>query len=118
MRDSEDTQELIAQLMVLQLQQTDILERLDSAQSRQATENASQRTRATAKTTNRQERNSANRETTRELAVGDYVVIRNPNLFQVDRGKITKITASRITVKTATGGKIQRAPKNIILSHE
>lgn len=119
MRDSEDIQELITQLKILQLQQTNILERLDSARSRQGTDNAGQRTRAAAETTSRQEtrqeRGSTNREaTTREFVCGDYVLIRNPNPFQADRGTITKITATRITVQTATGSKIQRAPKNII----
>jgi hypothetical protein len=121
MRDSEDIQELIAQLKVLQLQQMDILDRLDSARSRQGTANTSQRTRTTAKTTSRQERqerDNASRETTREFVIGDYMLIRNLNSFQADCGKITSITASSITVKTATGSKVQRAPKNILLHHE
>ena len=121
MSDSEDIQELIEQLKILQLQQTDILDHLDSARRRQSTNNASQRTRTTARTTNRrerQERDNTSRETTREFIVGDYVLIRNPNPFQADRGIIEKITATRITVRSATGSKVQRAPKNIILSHE
>jgi hypothetical protein len=118
MRDSKDIQGLIEELKVLQLQQTDILNRLDSARSRQGTDNVSQRARATAEITSRrerQERDNAGRVTTRELVVGDFVIIRNPNPFQADRGEITKITATRVTVKTATGSKIQRAPKNVVL---
>jgi hypothetical protein len=122
MRDSEDIQQLIEQLRILQLQQTDILDRIDVARSSQEYNSAGQRARATAETTSRRERrerNSESRVTTREFIVGDYVIIRNPNPFQADRGIIEKITASRITVKTATGNKIQRAHKNVILSsHE
>jgi hypothetical protein len=122
MRDSEDIQELIEQLKILQLQQTDILDRLDSARSRQGTDNASQGARATAETTSRQERQereNASRVTTRELIVGDFVLVRNPGLFQADRGEITKITASRVTIKTTTGSKIIRSPRNVVLiQHE
>ncbi len=122
MQDSEDIQQLIEQLRVLQLQQTDILDRIDLARSSQEYNSASQRARATAETTSRRERrerNSESRVTTREFIVGDYVIIRNPNPFQTDRGIIEKITASRITVRTATGSKTQRAHKNVILSsHE
>jgi hypothetical protein len=121
MSDSEDIQDLIEQLKILQLQQTNILDRLDLARRRQATSNANQRTRVTARTSNRrerQERENTNQETTREFIVGDYVLIRNPNPFQADRGIIEKITASWITVRSASGSKVQRAPKNIILSNE
>jgi hypothetical protein len=93
MRDSEDIQQLIEQLRILQLQQTDILDRIDVARSSQEYNSAGQRARATAETTSRRERrerNSESRVTTREFIVGDYVIIRNPNPLQADRGIIEK----------------------------
>ena len=49
----------------------------------------------------------------RPFAIGDYVTVKNPNLFQANKGTITKIGNKRITVTSLSGQKIQRAPKNL-----
>jgi hypothetical protein len=50
-----------------------------------------------------------------EFVIGDKVRIKNPTRFQANRGVMTKIGSSRITVQTKSGNKILRAPKNLIL---
>jgi hypothetical protein len=52
---------------------------------------------------------------TREFAIGDKVIIKNPNLFQADRGAITKIGNKRITVTSQSGSKILGASKDLVL---
>ena len=89
---------LIKQLKILQLQQTELLVRLEKARGREA------------KTGLHKEEEAS----TTKFAFGDKVRIKNPTLFQANQGKITKIGSSRITVKTKSGTKILRAPKNLI----
>ncbi len=48
-----------------------------------------------------------------EFAVGDRVRIKNPGPFQPTTGTVSKIGAKRITVRTANGSNIVRAPKNL-----
>jgi hypothetical protein len=101
--DNDEVQELIRQLKSLQLQQTVLLTRLERARNTEARRDTADDTRVDVN------------ETTREFAIGDRVRIKNPNRFQADRGTITKIGASRITVQTRSGAKITRAPKNLII---
>jgi hypothetical protein len=46
----------------------------------------------------------------RPFAIGDRVRIRNPKRNQANRGVISTITASRVTVQAANGTKILRVP--------
>jgi transcription antitermination factor NusG len=98
--DNDEIQDLITQLNRIQLQQTALLARLETAVENEATQN---------------------REISREVrptgafALGDRVRIRNPNPFQATRGTITKIGDQRITVTSRSGSKILRAPKNLEL---
>jgi ribosomal protein L21E len=68
-----------------------------------------------ARSTEDREDTSKVAERTTSYTIGDRVQIRNPNRFQAKRGYIVKIGDSCITVQTATGSKIVRAPKNLIL---
>jgi hypothetical protein len=95
--DTDEVQDLIRQLKSLQLQQTDLLSRLERARENEAGTNTSE---------------------TREFAVGDEVSIKNPAPFQANQGIITKIGRSRISVLTGSGRTIQRAPKNLVLQDE
>ena len=54
----------------------------------------------------------------REFAVGDNVAIKNPNMFQANKSKITKIGRKSITVTSLSGQKILRAPNNLLLIQE
>jgi small-conductance mechanosensitive channel len=56
-------------------------------------------------------------DATREFAIGDRVQIKNPGRYQASGGTIAKIGANRITVRTASGSKILRAPKNLLLTN-
>jgi hypothetical protein len=103
----DDVDDLINQLATLQLQQADLIARLSSARDSEA---AGTRTQADVVTS------ADEREQTRQFNVGDAVRIKNPNLFQTNRGTVTKTTATRVTVTTPKGTKILRAAKN--LTHE
>jgi dsDNA-specific endonuclease/ATPase MutS2 len=98
--DKDEVQDLIEQLKNLQLQQTELLARLERARINEARRTGIQ---------------DKEESSTREFAIGDKVRIKNPTRFQVNQGVITKIGSSRITVHTKTGSKILRAPKNLVL---
>jgi hypothetical protein len=98
--DKDEVQDLIEQLKNLQLQQTELLARLERARINEARRTGIQ---------------DKEESSTREFAIGDKVRIKNPTRFQADQGVITKIGPSGITVHTETGSKILRAPKNLIL---
>ena len=105
-----EIEHLIEQLKELQLQQSDILARLahlEKARSKESGENVGDP---------EENKVKASPNEVRPFAVGDLVCITNPNraLFQSDRGTISKIGGSRITVQTKNG-KITRSPKNLIL---
>jgi hypothetical protein len=106
---NDDVKDLISQLTRLQLQQTDLLARLDTAvQVQTALIGTSDEAEPFAQAA------FIESEPTRNLEIGDKVTISNPNLFQANEGTITKIGKKRITVTTASGQKIVRAPKNIL----
>ena len=98
MSNEQDITEIIAQLQRLQLQQSELLQRLTRLSESEDNNNA-----------------TGQANTPRELAVGDRVRIRNPGRFQATNGKIIKIGTSRITVQADNGTKIIRAPSNLIL---
>ena len=103
---SDNIQELIAELTRLQLQQTVILARLETA--RQQDKKKASKDGETGLITGRDF----------VFAIDNQVIIRNPGHFQTDRGTIVKIGKNRITVQTKLGTKIQRAPNNLLLNHE
>jgi transcription elongation factor len=98
MNRDQEIQDIVNQLERLQIQQSDLLQRLGLLSE-----------------------SDDNNITTpapviaREFAVGDRVRIRNPSRLQPVRGIITKIGRVRITVEARNGTKIVRAPKNLIL---
>ena len=98
---NDDVRDLILQLNRLQLQQTELLIRLERAVNNKA---------------------ALHGESKQEVAepkvfeIGNRVIVANPNLFQANKGTITKIGQKRITVTSESGQKILRAPKN--LSHQ
>ena len=97
---NDRVQELIAQLNQLQIQQTALLVRLDSAIGNETALSG-----------------DFGQETQepRGFAIGDNVTIKNPNPFQSNEGTITKLGKRRVTVTTPTGKKILRAPKNLTI---
>jgi transcription antitermination factor NusG len=119
----DEVQELIQQLSRLQLQQTDLLARLGRArevETRTSLESPIiSDTTTSADVLNQQLRQGTSRENQRRrFRIGDKVRILNPGRFQANKGEITKIGESRVTIKTWSGSKLQRAPKNITLDHE
>ena len=100
MNNQQEIEELVEQLRDLQVQQTTVLDRLERlAESRRAPNVPA---------------NEAEGTEPIKFALGDRVRIRNPRPFQQAVGIITKIGASRITVTTRNGNKIQRAASNLI----
>ena len=96
--NSQEIQDIVAQLERLNLQQAELVQRLSSL-------NQSEEDNYTVQ--------SAVAE--RIFAIGDRVRINNPNRLQAREGTIVKIGSSRITVETRGGSKIVRAPKNLTL---
>ena len=127
MRNEDDVQDLISQLNQLQLQQTELFARLEKAigDKDAQTRRVGKEDARTGEVANIIEV-AQTREfvvahevaQTGEFAIGDRVIVKNPNLFQTDRGKITKIGKKRITLTTQSGSKILRAPKNLVLQQE
>jgi hypothetical protein len=112
MSNDETVTEIITQLQNLQIQQAVLLTRLAriSDNGRTSTNNNNDNAAGTDPPTPNNE--------DRELAIGDRVRIRNPGVFQQNRGTIIKIGTSRITVLTRNGTKVVRAPKNLIFENE
>jgi hypothetical protein len=112
--ENDEIQDLITQLNRIQLQQTVLLARLETAVEHEAALNrelqAEVRPRRASAAGNRTEVRP-----TRAFVVGDRVCIKNPRPFQENKGTITKIGSQRITVTTRSGSKIIRDPKNLAL---
>ena len=120
--NNDEVQSLIEQLRQLQLQQSDLLARLEQARGKE-TKNKTKvgdKAQAVVDETEQEEDGKAKGTVyeTKGFNLGDKVRIRNPNPFQADRGVITKIGNSRITIQTKSGSKLQRAPKNLILNND
>ena len=112
---NDEVQDIIEQLKELQIQQSDLLLRLEKArQAEKNTEPDEAVSTAPVGPTASKESTDA----TREFAIGNEVRVRNPNPFQTDKGKIIRIGKTRITVQTKSGSKIQRAPKNLTFSQK
>jgi transcription elongation factor len=99
MNKDQEIQDIVNQLERLQIQQSDLLQRLGLLSERDDSNNTAIPLPASA----------------REFAIGDRVRIKNPGRLQPIRGTITKIGRNRITVEARNGTKIVRAPKNLIL---
>jgi hypothetical protein len=100
-RDQE-IQDIVNQLGRLQIQQSNLLQRLGRLNESEDNDNNATPPPIT---------------TARVFAVGDRVRIKNPGLLQPVRGTIIKIGKTRITVEARNGTKIVRAPKNLILEN-
>ncbi|WP_353890134.1 mechanosensitive ion channel domain-containing protein [uncultured Marinobacter sp.] len=103
MSTSKEVQDLIAELTRLQLQQTEVIARLT-----RLTEAEPKQTRTVSPT------RPTPTDTIRDFAIGDRVRITNPRPFQTATGSIKRIGTHRITVRTASGNNIIRAPKNLV----
>ena len=108
-----EVQEIIQRLKALQLQQAELIVRLEEARERENKKGVDVQI-----TVDQVTDTPATVIETREIAIGDRVKIRNPNPFQQDNGTVIKVGKSRITVQTKTGGKILRAAKNLSICHE
>jgi hypothetical protein len=97
---NDEIPDLITQLSRLQVQQTELLARLQRAADNEV---------ASAGDFGQETREP------RELAIGDNVAIKNPNPFQANKGTTTKLGRKRITVTSPSGQKILRAPKSLLI---
>ena len=92
--DGQKVKDIIDQLQRLQIEQTALLTRLE-----QATEGAT-------RTSENDDAPPARAgSTTRELAIGDRVIVRNPRRLQITKGTIIKINllTDRYTVRDSNG---------------
>jgi hypothetical protein len=94
----DEIQTIVAQLLRLQIDETELLRRLEELNEIE-------------------ERTSGSSNVARAFAVGDLVRIKNPRYLQADRGKIVLINTktNRISVRPKKGIDISRIPAN--LSH-
>jgi hypothetical protein len=111
MVDEREIGRLVNQIKALNIKQDNLLGRLSSLTSEEGR-------RSTGTPTNRSGRG---RTTSRAVhdqgvagwAIGDRVRIKNPGKDQPSRGRISKITASRVTVTGRNGVNVSRAPVNV-----
>lgn len=115
--EPDDVQRLIESLQSLQLQQSDLLVRLQAARNREARAG-----RETAQTAGTEEprRHTVQPDRVERRAPGEFVIrdrvrIINPGFLQPNEGIVVKITDTRVTVQTESGRKIVRAHKNLRL---
>jgi dsDNA-specific endonuclease/ATPase MutS2 len=94
--ERDEIKDIVAQLKRLQIQETELLQRLE--QLSEADRNPSR-----------------SPDTTRGFVIGDLVQIKNPRPLQAKKGTIIKIgvATDRITVQAKNGSKIVRASSNI-----
>jgi hypothetical protein len=95
----DEIKDIVAQLQSLQIQETELLQRLERLND-----------------SDNNTFGSTTSQTTRELRIGDLVKIKNPKPFQSKTGTIVKIGVgtNRVTVQTKSGSKLVRAPSNLI----
>jgi hypothetical protein len=96
MRRDEEIKELIQQIGRLQIQQSTLVTRLSRLNRQVQDESRAQ-------------------DDIRTFSIGDKVRVRNPKMDQASKGKIIRITDSRITMEARNGEKVWRAPSNFIL---
>ena len=95
MNRDEDVKNIVDQLQRLQLQQSNLISRLERLSEGEPTRTS----------------------TARDFAIGDQVRIKNPGYRQATRGTIVKI-GKRITVETDSKKKIIRTAKNLTLEED
>jgi hypothetical protein len=89
----EEIKNIVAQLQRLQIQESELLQRLDRAIETESRASGAPR----------------------EFQIGDLVQIKNPKPFQARQGTIVKIGigTNRITVQARNGSKVVRASFNL-----
>ena len=94
--EQSDIKDIVAQLQRLQIQETELLRRLELLS--EADSNTSRPP-----------------DSTRGFEIGDLVQIRNPRPFQAKKGTIIRIGigTDRITVQARNGSKIVRSSSNV-----
>jgi hypothetical protein len=109
MNNEQEIESLVEQLKSLQIQQTNLLNRLETL-----TEIEARRPNNRGPAYQAGNEEPARPEDTAAFAVGDRVRIKNPRPLQQQVGVITKIGPKLITVTTRNGSEIRRAPKNLL----
>ena len=100
MRD--EVADIIAQLQVLHVRESELLGRLEEATTGERGRNGE---------------SAAPNQPAGRFIIGDKVIIKNPRPFQAKRGTIVKVGA-RITVLASNGTKVIRAASNLNRDNE
>jgi hypothetical protein len=95
--EQDEIKNIVAQLQRLQIQESELLQRLE----RLSEDNS---------------HIAASPTPTRDFRIGDLVQIKNPKPFQIKKGNIIRIgtDTDRITVQSRNGSKVVRASFNLI----
>jgi predicted TIM-barrel fold metal-dependent hydrolase len=108
MNNEQEIAEIVIQLQRLQLQQSELLQRITQVSVDNNNNNAARQANTP--------RAAQAANTPRNLVIGDWVRINNPNRFQANIGRIIKI-GRQVTVQAKNGTKIHRAAKNLTLDN-
>jgi transcription antitermination factor NusG len=106
MNNDEEIQNIVSQLKRLQLEQTELITRLEQLNEGNRSAKKERDTKP------------APTITKRLFVIGDHVRILNPRPFQGNSGTIVRIgtETDRITILAKSGNKIVRSSKNITLA--
>ena len=114
--NTQEIQDIVTQLQELQLQESELIERLAQLSDGVSHDDTHTNTAVTPTP-------QINTRPTRDdilirdstLVIGSRVQIKNPRFLQPIEGVVTKITNKRVTVQAPNGSTVVRAHKNIIL---
>jgi hypothetical protein len=110
----DEIKDIVAQLQRLQIQETELLQRLERLNEADSNSSIPQQNARVVPPSARSAPPTA--RATRVFVIGDLVRIKNPKLLQANQGTIIRIGVGtdRITVQTRNGSKIVRASSNLI----
>jgi hypothetical protein len=115
----DEVQGIIQQLSRLQLEQTDLLARLERAREVETRERLASLVIGDTPTSAGDIIHQFRRRNSTSAASDTPAVEEDqPRGFRVNRGEIVKIGTKRVTIKTRSGSKLQRAEKNLTFDYE
>jgi hypothetical protein len=122
-KNDDDIEDIIQQLASLYLHQGALIARLQRLRRNEAEDTPTPETATSGAPRHRNAAssthgNDAAEAPTRTFRVGDRVVVRNPRVLQADRGTITRVGRTRITLRARDGTTVVRAPWNLELEEE
>jgi hypothetical protein len=104
---NDEIKDIVSRLQTLQIEQSSLIERLARVTEGRPNVVLDERTTRTTIPVG---------TATSPFGIGDTVRVRNPGLLQQATGTVTKVTDTRVYIRTPNGGTLWRAPKNLIIT--